>query len=322
MSGFPFRPVETWTSSRVSEIADFTGAFVYDVTPTAMVTRSIEHIRSLFSSDLSAYSPGLQSFIRGSLYQDKLGPQVLIAYASFKSGDDLHSVNFSDLEDRLSELELHFDINFTFGKVTYCVDFGSGPVEPLKVYQRRPFTRGVGFRLHESEAVNASMASGQIAWPENTRLAQIHYSTGLGLLAGEDGISGLLDGAFMQFYLAIECALGTMALGKVRDKGRMRFGERFTDRHFEITKHVYLARHHFFGHGHPKLEGRLRDRERSFAVAKQVLVAKWCARELISLLVDRNLLNRTTALYSLDRQGSASFHGELSDLDKEFALPV
>lgn len=284
-----------------------------------MVVRSIEHLRSLLTGDMRNYSPALQSFISGSLYREKLGENTLCAYARFANGAELRSVSFAELERQVAELEVHLDINLTYTKVTFFADLGSGPTEPLQVYQRRTYTRAISLRLEESEQVNASIAGGELIWPERSYMAQVHYSTGMTLMAGEDSVPGLMDGAFMQFYLSLECMLGVHKQDEVRRAGASRFGGDYPEQLASTAEHVYLARHRFFGHGHAKYEDKLWDDDRAFAVAKQVLVARWCARAHIAKALGRPLVHRTMPLYF--RGGSAAFSGEIADLENKFALP-
>jgi hypothetical protein len=150
--------------------------------------------------------------------------------------------------------------------------------------------------------------------------AHQHYSTGLALLAGEDQIAGLLDAAFMQFYLAVESILQTHESSKAPTSGISLFGERFDENINKIVRHVYVARHRFFGHAHPRYQKGRSDPEMAFAVAKQTLVARWCARSLIALELNRPLVRREMRLYP-SQNTSIEFDGNASSLDVAFALP-
>jgi hypothetical protein len=224
------------------------------------------------------------------------------------------------LHDLIRQLEVHTDINLTFNRVSFLADFGIGPTEQLMIIERMPFSRGVTFYSEEREAVFQSLSGGDLMFSQKAKAAQHHYSTALALLAGEDQVAGLLDAAFMQFYLAIECILETHKSDRAGTNGALFFGTDFSPDLAKIVRHVYVARHRFFGHGQPEDQKAQADSSAAFAIAKQTLVARWCARRLISLELKAKLVAREIRLYPGTR-GSIGFNGEASQLDGEFALP-
>jgi len=221
----------------------------------------------------------------------------------------------------VTQLEVHTDINLTFSRVSYLADVGIGPTQPLLVIERVPFNRGVAFEVEERGKVTSSLTLGDFSLTGKIVAAQRHYSTAIALLAAEDQIAGLLDAAFMQFYLAIECILDADGCAKAQKNGRAFFGPRFIPDLEKIVGHVFLARHRFFGHGHPKQQKAHSDSDTAFAIARQTLVARWCARKLISLELNRDLVEREMRLYpALAR--SVAFYGNAELLDSEFKLPT
>lgn len=150
-------------------------------------------------------------------------------------------------------------------------------------------------------------------------MAQHHYSTGMGLLAGEDVLTGLIDAAFMQFYLAVEALLGSHEREKALTNGTQFYGDRFLKLK-DLVTHVYLARHRFFGHAHPKFVKGLLDSETAFQIAKQALVARWTARALLGLELGRPLVTREMRLYPKPGR-SVCFFGDTESLNSEFRLP-
>jgi hypothetical protein len=155
---------------------------------------------------------------------------------------------------------------------------------------------------------------------DKVRVAHQHYSTGMSLLAGEDSVSGLVDAAFMQFYLAMEAVLGRHETSEALKAAAQMFGDECDQNLRAIVSHVYLARHRFFGHAHPKYLGGLLDTNTAFDIAKQTLVARWCARRLMELELKRPLVKRELRLYA-GPQKSVAFFGDASSLLSEFTLP-
>ncbi len=188
------------------------------------------------------------------------------------------------------------------------------------VIKRVPIGRGVTFEVEERGMVSQSFAQGDIAISDKVQVAQQHYSTGMGLLAGEDSLAGLIDAAFMQFYLALEALLESHEKEKALSRGRALYGARFNADFEALVNHVYLARHRFFGHAHPKfLKGHL-DTETAFQIAKQTLVVRWTARGVLALELNRPLVTREMRLYPKPNY-SVCFYGAPISLEGEFCLP-
>jgi hypothetical protein len=252
-------------------------------------------------------------------YVDPAKPSLLYG-RSFQNADELFALNPALLSEAIRQLELHADINFTYGRVTYLVDVGRGPELPLWILSRLPFIRGVAFEIEERGVAAASIQAGDFSLSDKSRIAQQHYSTGMSLLAGEDSVSGLVDAAFMQFYLATEAILERHEKAKALQSGSALFGSAFDLGLQQVVAHVYLARHLFFGHAHPKFLKGLLDTDTAFDIAKQSLVARWCARRLLELELKRPLLKREMRLYLRPGQ-SVTFLGDAGSLKNEFALP-
>lgn len=79
-------------------------------------------------------------------------------------------------------------------------------------------------------------------------------------------------------------------------RGLELYGERFNTNCEALVKHVYLARHRFFGHAHPKFLKGLLDADTAFQIAKQALVARWTARAVLALELNRPLVTREEAI--------------------------
>lgn len=319
MSSFPSRKLEIWKSSLAGDLGELNGAFCFHLTPTVMVPQTMEFLYERRGQPV-ANGDLVNPFIRGMMYFDKGTPSNLFWWKSFAKPDELFSFDLAILERAIRQLELHTDINLTYSQVTYLADVGTGPNLPLMVVKRVPIGRGIAFEVEERCIVSESLAQGDIAISDKVQVAQQHYSTGMGLLAGEDSLAGLIDAAFMQFYLALEALLENHEREKALNKGKELYGERFTSDFEVLVKHVYLARHRFFGHAHPKFLRGLLDADTAFQIAKQTLVARWTARAVLALELDRPLVTREMRLYPKPNY-SVGFNGDPNTLEGEFCLP-
>ncbi len=133
-------------------------------------------------------------------------------------------------------------------------------------------------------------------------------------------LTGLIDAAFMQFYLALEALLGNHEKENAISGGKELYGDRFTPDFEALVKHIYIARHRFFGHAHPKFLKGLLDAETAFQIAKQALGARWTARGILTLKLNRPLVTREMVLYPKPNY-SVIFNGDPTTLVGEFCLP-
>lgn len=319
MSSFPSRAVEVWKSSLAQTISPIQGAFSFELLQTAMVPQTLQFLVECAMGPAQEFGPIASAFIQGMRYADPTKPGLLF-WRSFQNADELFAFDPESLSDAIRQLELHTDINLTFGRVSYLADVGRGPELPLWILSRLPFARGVAFELEERGATRGSLEGGDFQLSDKARVAQQHYSTGMSLLAGEDSVSGLIDAAFMQFYLATEAVLERHERGEALQQGPLLFEAEFDENLRKIVSHVYIARHRFFGHAHPKYLKGLLDTDTAFDIGKQALVARWCARRLLELELKRPLVKREMRLYPGPRQ-SVAFFGDAALLQSEFALP-
>jgi hypothetical protein len=320
MSSFPSRALEVWRSSQADSMAPISGVFSFEVTQTVMVPQTLQFLCEIASLRLLGIGDAIQGFISGMRHADPNNPASLLYQKQFQNAAELFSFDVEILSDAIRQLELHTDINLTFARVAYLANVGSGPNLPLLIFQRLPFARGVGFEIEERDMVAQSLQLGDFVLADKVRVAQQHYSTGMALLAGEDSVSGLIDAAFTQFYLSIEATLECHEKNEALRHGETFFGDQFDDNLQKIVSHVYIARHRFFGHAHPKYQRGLLDTDTAFDIAKQALVARWTARRLLELELDRPLVKREMRLYPGPGQ-SIEFKGDANRLSNEFALP-
>ena len=320
MSLFPLRSVEVWKSSVADSMFPISGAFSFEVLQTLMVAQTLQFLIEMASAPPSGIGKVAAGFLRGMTYLDRKNPAALYYWRTFQNAEELFSFDIEALSDGIRQLELHTDINFTFARVSYLADIGRGPELPLLIVSRLPFSRGVAFRVEERGDVALSFQLGDFQISDTVRIAQRHYSVGMSLLGGEDSLSGFVDAAFMQFYLAVEAILGKHKLGEAKARGQKLYGADFNDNLEKIVTHVYKARHLFFGHTHPKYMKGMLDTDTGFDIAKQTLVSRWCARKLIELELKRPLASREMRFYP-NPQHSVEFRGDASELEDKFALP-
>jgi len=288
--------------------------------PGIMVSQTVEFLFEAVSRrNISVTDQELIPFFDGARYLTLQTLDRLIWGKSFETSEKLFSFDLENIFSAVRKLELHADVSFNIREIAYMADLGSGPNTPLLVAKRMPLGRGVSFEVEERGVFAQSLSKTILKRSSSALLAQRHYSTGLVLLAAEDQVPGLVEAAFMQFYLSIEAILGT--------QNKADACERAVTNHSsvpsKIVEHVYLARHRFFGHAHPRNDAYVEagnDPVTAFEIAKQVLVARWCARALISSELKEDLLSREMRLYPNLVPGSVAFNGRVESLT-EFALP-
>jgi hypothetical protein len=318
MSSSPSRKLEIWKSSIAENLSPISGAFYIHIVPTIMVNQTLEFLNEGYYQITD--DKGLISGFLSGMRHYKPSENMLIWSKTFDNHYELFNFDFEILLDAIRQLEIHTDINITYSQITYLADVGTGPNLPLMAINRVPFGRGIGFEIEERSLASQSIQIGDFEISSKVMVSQQHYSTGMGLLAGEDSLTGLIDAAFMQFYLSMESLLESHEKDKAIINGERLYGGKFTGDIKKVVEHVYLARHRFFGHAHPKYIKGLLDTETAFDIAKQCLVARWVARALLSLELNRPLVVREMRLFHLPNY-SVCFFGSSEELRNDFKLP-
>ena len=224
MSSFPSRAVEIWKSSQAKAISPINGAFSFEVLQTVMVPQTLQFLTECAAAPPDGTGEIASAFLQGMRYVDASKPGLLF-WRAFQNSDELFSFDPEVLSEAIRQFVIHTDINLTFGRVTYLADVGRGPELPLWILSRLPFARGVAFEIEERGAAKVSLGGGDFQLSDKARVAQQHYSTGMSLLAGEDSVSGLVDAAFMQFYLATEAILERHERTEALQEGARLFGD-------------------------------------------------------------------------------------------------
>ncbi|HFD8270877.1 TPA: hypothetical protein ACF6GP_000793 [Legionella pneumophila] len=258
-----------------------------------------------------------------STYLYSQNENQLIFNFDFDNSDKLKQFDINILLQAIYKLELYLDINFFILKISYKVQM-SGQFMEILIFNKEPFMRGLSFEIEERDmtytSINQSKTLSSKFIDKRLRIAQAFYSTGLALLSLEDQIIGSLESAFNQFYLAIE-SLTQKTKG---DEAQTEIMKLFNDKNMaKIVSHVYIVRGMYFMHSNSKSEitqDAIISHDISTQIAKQTLVARWCARHLLSLYLDATLINREMRLY-LNSTESIAFNGNASQLESEFKIP-
>lgn len=189
---------------------------------------------------------------------------------------------------------------------------------------RRPFGRGVAFELEERGRANGKIQADfpslahTASQPGPLMVAIRHYLCGMGLLAMEDALPGLIDAAYMQFYQGIEALAGTYVLEDAK-KAIAALGLPDSATLQAICHQVFLVRHKYFGHGNETDFHEIADQGMAEAtrVARQVLVARWLCKTLLDAQSpSKASLVREMRIYG--PEGSSEFRGQIADLEGTF----
>jgi hypothetical protein len=189
---------------------------------------------------------------------------------------------------------------------------------------RRPFGRGVAFELEERDLANGKIQADFAALahtasqPGPLMVAIRHYLCGMGLLAMEDTLPGLIDAAYMQFYQGIEALTGTYVLEDAK-KAIAALGLPNSATLQVICHQVFSVRHKYFGHGNETDFHEIADQGMAEAtrVARQVLVARWLCKTLLDAQSPSKVsLVREMRIYG--PEGSSEFRGQIADLEGTF----
>ena len=308
MSSIPDREWEIWHSSRARSMMPVRGAFAIEVVSAGMVPQALEFLRE--NNGVSSNGKHASSFIQGTSSAGIRFPNCLGYAQSFDTEDELFDPStLKSVLDATHELEIHLDLAFTIGQVQYVADVGSFAEVPLLVARRLSLVRGVGFEVSERGTALQSLEAGDFEITPILKVAQAHYSTGTALMGLEDQMDGFLDGAFMSFYLAVEKLIRTHKENNVGSNGLKHFGTRFTDDDGAIISHLMRVRNSFFAHSASRSN---HESLPAIVLGRQVLVARWAARRLIELELNRTLLHREVRLYSANT--SHEFRGDPTQL--------
>lgn len=321
MSTFSARNLEIWKSSLGKELTPLDGVFAIEVKPSLMVSQSIQYLKELSNS--SAQNLLLKRFINGMKWWDQNRHQnIIFWHYNFKNKQEFGDFTPEVIIEELEQLELNLDISLFWNQITYLGEFGRGPEKPLIQIVRNNLIRAMAFEVEERGKVTKALNENPIKLSIKAKIALSHYKTGMALLTEEDKLPGLIDGAFMQFYQAIEVLTEEHSNknDKAIKKGESLYGKDFPS---EVLRHIFKARNIYFAHSkssNAEIKKAQKNLNTAFDIAKQVLVVRWCAKKLLSIETGVDLVIREMRLYPSLKQ-SIYFSGRLEELKGDFALP-
>ncbi|MEI7749399.1 MAG: hypothetical protein WCJ25_00140 [Candidatus Moraniibacteriota bacterium] len=281
-----------------------------------MVPQTIEYLNEKHRQGTIESKSILYPFIFGMRWFESELSSRLIYSKDFSRSKELKVYDIHELIEAIDELSFALDVNFSYQEILYVADFGAGLTVPLMSANRIPVRRCVSFEIEERSATTQLITNfeNKIANPL-VLLAIRYYSIGMKLLAMEDAEYGLMESAFMQFYLVIELLLesekSSKAKKKIIEKG-------YSDENFEkIVERVYIVRNNFIGH--IGKNGKITGVDQEFLILKQVLVAKWAARRIICL--ESKLPFYFREMWVTDSfSGGICFNGTEAELHGEFNI--
>ena len=146
------------------------------------------------------------------------------------------------------------------------------------------------------------------------------YLTGLNLMGLEDQFPGLLEAAFMQFYIGCETICETHKCDKAKEYISKNVSDPSESRRLQIIAHqVWEVRNTYYGHSAETKNKLPANYEESLRVAKQVLVARYLCKRLLELSVpERDVLVREMGLFGDDY---VRFDGSIEQLQGKFWVP-
>lgn len=321
MSALNYRTWDMFLNQRIgTNKAVCDGYFEIELFASLMTEQTVEFIEQNFDlrlpSPVKIESPAAVSHI---LRQWRGTQPKLRIHGEFRPQEPIEP-QLDAVVDYLAAISLCVDHPLTVQTIRFA-DHYEGLVLQAS---RRPFARGVGFELEDRGLANQKVQSdfSQLqAWMSMTgsmKVAARHYLCGMGLLALEDSIPGLIDAAYMQFYQCVEALVGTHSVKDAKKEiAKMNLPGSFE---LQLVCHqIFCVRHKYFGHGNETNFHEIADQGVAEAtrVARQVLVARWLAKAIFDALSpSRAFLAREMRIYG--PEGSSEFRGQVSDLEGVF----
>ena len=318
------REIEIIDSSLSQNSTKLSGAFFITLIPNLMMNIFVEFLWETFANGLTSQDTDIQGFLEGSRYRNPQIKNELIWCKNFNNIEELKSFDIDQIFSSLTKLSLYLDSNLTWIEIIYKVDNGSGFNTPIRWYRRTPLTRGISFELEERAQASTLLSSIPITLTEKQTVASNYYNTGMSLLGLEDQLPGFIDAAFMQFYLGIETftEYSGFTLNKIKRKLDSQ-NIKYTDDDITIIEHIYSVRNNYYAHPSTRTKSSniakaMKDDNFAFQIAKQVLIARFILKRLISLSTNTTLPIREMFLYF--RGVSYSFNGDTKLLLNDFRL--
>ncbi len=329
------RDYEKWISSDSGKVDyPIQGAFIIPVQNTLMTSQTIEFMFLKNQQFLDNYKadPQLLPFFCGqhwySNQEIKNGDLKLIWLKPFDNIELFNNFDIYTLLESINKLEIILDHSFLFSDITYCVDIGTGLNKQLLAFHKKNFSVGKAFECEDrSSVLNTSLNTNQITSRES--IAMQLYIVGNGIISLGDIYIGLLESAFMHFYQCCELLIGTHKDSQIETRvNELQVSLEDRERISKITRHVFIARNWFFAHSgyeqksfYKEDKMLIQNSKFSSQVIRQVLVAKWLSRYLLSIVLKTELKQREFRIYDSTGIESYNFNGNISDLSSTFKIP-
>lgn len=321
MSALAYRSWDMFLNQRIAALKPLChGHFEVDLVSFMMTEQTVEFLEQQFELhlphpikvDVPAPLAGIVRQWRGTL------PKLRI-YGTFSPGEPAEP-QMDAIAAYLTALAVCVDHPLTAQTIRF-EDHQEGLVLQAT---RRPFGRLVAFELEERGVADRKVQADFSALtltasqPGPLMVAIRHYLCGMGLLAMEDTLPGLIDAAYMQFYQGIEALTGASKLDDAK-KAIAALALPDSNTLQAICHQVFMVRHKYFGHGNETDFHEIADQGLAEAtrVARQVLVARWLCKTLIDAQSPSKIsLVREMRIYG--SEGSTEFRGQIVDLEGMF----
>lgn len=321
MSALNYRSWDTFVNQRLAEAkVECHGHYEIDLVAFMMTDQTIEFIEQHFSLQLPHPVRIDNSASLSGVIRQWRSPEPKLKIRGTFSPHLPIQIQINAVLDYLTALSICVDHPLAARIIRFEDDHEGIVLEAA----RRPFARGVAFELDE-RGIAHDKTQHDFTWlveaaskPGVILVATRHYLCGMGMLAMEDSLPGLIDAAYMQFYQGIEALTETHELEKA--KKAISAADLPNSRDLQIACHqVFSVRHKYFGHGNETSFHEIADRGMLEAtrIARQVLVARWLCKALLDARSPSRLfLAREMRIYG--PQGSTEFRGQASELEEEF----
>ncbi len=328
MNSISYRKWDFWLNQTIiDEFEHFNGFFECVLTPTLMSMQTVEFLYENFEFNLRDEYPervkrGIDSTLRfaGDLKQYIINEnnELCIKIRNNITRDEINSVNLNNILKQIENISLCVDFTLNCNKIVYK-DYNKGIIFYAT---RRPLGRAVGFSPEE-RSVAFDKFQKDFVFLNNSnenklKISVKHYLAGINLLGLEDQFPGLIEAAFMQFYLGCEILCETHKCEEA--KKYISFLNISDKKELQIIAHqVWQVRNSYYGHGALK-NNPSEGFEIASEVAKQVLVVRYLCRRLIDCLLPSDVyLVREIGLYP--NGYSENFNGSVNELSNNFFVP-
>lgn len=331
MSGIGYRDWEVWINRDYFGAREIhQGHFELKMSNVLMVKQTIEFLyekaEAVRREQFNASSFSIDSFLHPLAFAAATDEGLILRkYEPLESDETLLIEKIAQVLHELEALSVCVDIPLSCSELRYIIPSGIHNSGVVFFAGRKPFGRGLAFELEERDLASRKLQQDYDYLlsqnvPDKLVVAGKHYLAGLTLLGLEDTVPGLIDAAFMQFYVACEILTGGSS---ERKKAKRYVAAQPNGPHREIQviiHHVWQVRDEYFGHGNiGKSLPLSKSTSAAFQIAKQVLVARWLCRRLRDLHFPSGLfLAREMRLNS--GASSEAFSGTVQELESQFKI--